>query len=94
MKLPSLDKAMDAVAITGALSLVGQFLIESHYANSPLVPDPATGRTIPVPIRLHGTVYLTASENLLRAALIGVTGACAVLIVVLWVLDRLRQTRR
>jgi hypothetical protein len=94
MKRPNLQQMMFGLLIIGALNVSGMFLIESHYANNPQVPDPAIGRTIPVPIRLHGVVYLTPSENLPRAWCIGILEGCVVSIIALWTWDWIRRRRR
>ena len=91
MKRPRLQQAMYGLLIIGAVSFSGMFLVESRYANNPTVPDPASGRTIPVSIRGRGVVYLTASENRPRAWFIDILGGCAVSIVIVWGLDWLRR---
>jgi glycerol uptake facilitator-like aquaporin len=39
------------------------FALDSRYVNNPLSPVPSEGKVYPHPIKLHGTVYLSESEE-------------------------------
>lgn len=74
-------------------SFLGMFALDSSYSNNPQIPDQSTGRTIPLEIKLHGIVYLTPSENRPLIWLMSIIGACAALIMILYVVDYLKMRR-
>jgi len=56
------------------------FVLDSVNSTKPQIANLATGRIIPVTIRLHGTVFLTAQEYEPYRWLVGAVIVCAVFI--------------